>query len=499
MRLWALAGLVAWVAPALADSTVTFIHTNDLHAHVEPVKIKGEDLGGYARQATVIKRLRAAAVNPLVLNGGDTFQGTLYFNVYKGTADAAFMNAVGYQAMAVGNHEFDLGPQGLADFARLVDFPILAANLDVEAEPALKGLIKGSTVLTTGGIQIGIVGAVTPELPQISNTGELVKLKPLVESVQAEVDALKKQGLDKIVLVSHCGYGLEKDVATKLRGVDMVVGGHSHTFLGDTKLPGDFRSGGPYPTVVKGADGDTVLVVQSWEWGKVVGHIVVTFDDGGKVKSWSKDQPVAVTADVPEDPLVKAMIAALRKPIEELMTKEVGKAKSDIPRNGPGVQGVLADMITDAMLEATAKQGSVVALMNSGGIRSALNAGTITYGDAISVQPFNNTLTIVDLSGAELVEALESGVLYVSKGTSFRVSNGKVVDLVVAGSPVDFTKTYRCTFNSFVAKGGDGLDVVKNAKGYRYDTGLLDIDALLDYLKSRGEIDPKPQNRIRRG
>ncbi|MBS1713657.1 MAG: 5'-nucleotidase C-terminal domain-containing protein [Armatimonadetes bacterium] len=499
MRRFLLAGLVAVSAVAWADTTVTFIHTNDLHAHVEPVKVKGQDLGGYARQATVIKRLKASAVNPLVLNGGDTFQGTLYFNVYKGMADAAFMNAVGYQAMAVGNHEFDLGPSALADFARAVDFPILAANLDLENEPALKGLIKASTVLEAGGVKVGIVGAVTPELPQISNIGDNVRLKPLVESVQAEVDALSSQGIDKIVLVSHCGYGLEKQVATKLRGVDMVVGGHTHTFLGDTKLPGDLRSGGPYPTVVKGADGATVLVVQSWEWGKVVGHIVVTFDDGGKVKAWSKDQPTAVTSDVPEDPLVRSMVAALRKPIEELMTKDVGRTKADVPKSGPGAQGVMADMITDAMLEATVKQGSVVALMNEGGIRSALNAGRITYGDAISVQPFNNTLTIVDLTGQELKEALESGVLFVSAGTSFTVRSGKVSDLVVAGRPVELEKTYRCTFNSFVAKGGDGLEVVKNAKGYRYDTGLLDIDALLDYLKSKGEIDLKPQNRIRRG
>lgn len=487
-----LAAFVMCAPFAFADETITILHTNDLHAHVEPVKVKGVELGGYARQATLIKKLRAGATNPLLLNGGDTFQGTLYFNVYHGLADVSFMNQVGYQAMAVGNHEFDRGPKGLADFAKLANFPILAANLDVSTEPLLAGLIKSSTILTAGQVRVGIVGAVTPDLPTISSPGDNVRMKELIPSLQAAIDELQKQGLDKIVVVSHCGYGEEKRMASQLKGVDVVVGGHSHTFLGNVTLPGDPRSGGAYPTVVKNADGDTALVVQSWEWGKVFGRIEITFDEGGKVKSWSKDQPIPVTADIPEDPVVASMISALRKPIEDLMNKPVGETTAEIPRNGPGKQGAMADVITDAMLDATKKMGSVIALMNAGGVRSALNAGKITYGDAISVQPFNNTLVVIDLTGAELLEALQSGILYVSKGS--RVEGNSVT---VAGEKLDVKKTYRCTFNSFVAGGGDGLTVVKESKGYRLDTGLLDIDALLEYLKANSPIVPKAEGRIK--
>lgn len=483
---------VALAGLSFADETITLLHTNDLHAHVEPVKVKGVEIGGYARQATLIRRLRAESTNPLLLNGGDTFQGTLYFNVYHGMADVAFMNQVGYQAMAVGNHEFDRGPAGLADFARLANFPVLAANLDVTEEPLLRDLIKASATLLAGSVKVGVVGAVTPDLPTISSPGDKVRMKDLVPSLQAAIDDLLKQGLDKIVVVSHCGYGEEKRMAQQLKGVDVVVGGHSHTFLGNVKLPGDPRSGGAYPSVVKNADGDTALVVQSWEWGKVFGRLEVTFDHEGKVKAWSRDQPIPVTSEIPEDPTVAAMVIALKKPIEELMNKAVGEALADIPRNGPGKQGAMADMITDAMLASTQKMGSVIALMNAGGVRSALNAGKITYGDAISVQPFNNTLVVLDLTGDELTQALKSGVLYVSKGSS--IDGEKVI---VAGEPLDPKKTYRCTFNSFIAGGGDGLTVVKDAKGYRLDTGMLDIDALLEYLKTNSPIDPEPQGRIK--
>lgn len=485
------------VQPAWADFTLTVLHTNDLHAHAEPVKVKNVELGGYARQATLIKKLRAENTSTILLNGGDTFQGTLFFNTYQGLADLAFMNQVGYQAMAVGNHEFDRGPAVFANFVRGATFPVLAANLDVSEDKDLKDLVKPWAIVNVAGEKIGVVGAVTPDLPSISSPGETVKMKDLRSSLQAAIDELTAQKIDKIIVLSHCGYGLEKDMAKFLRNVDMVVGGHSHTFLGDTKLPDDRKGAGPYPTLVKNASGQNALVVQSWEWGKVFGKVDVTFDDLGVVKSWSNDQPIAVTADIPEDPTVASLISALKKPIEDLMNKEVGRTETELPRSGPGKQGVLADIITDAMLDATKAMGSTVALMNSGGIRSALNAGVISYGDAISVQPFNNTLVVLDLTGAELEETLSSGVLFVSQGSSFRLSNGKATEILISGQKLEPSKTYRCTFNSFVANGGDGLTVVKNATGKRTDTGLLDIDALIEYLKKNSPLKKQAEGRIK--
>lgn len=502
--------LAALSAISVAEEfTLTVLHTNDLHARVEPAMIRRQPYGGYARQATLIKRFRASDPNPILLNGGDTFQGTLYFNVYEGLADAAFMNFVGYQAMAVGNHEFDRGPAVLGAFAKVAKFPLLAANLDVEAEPALKGLVKPSAVVVVGGQKIGVVGAVTPDLPTISSPGPNVKLRELFTSVQNAVDGLAAQGIDKILMVSHCGYGLEKELAAKIKGLDVIVGGHSHSYLG-TSVPDLVGSAGPYPTVVQGKEGKC-LVVSAWEWGKAFGRIKVTFDSAGVVSSWAEGKPIVVDESIKEDPDLASMIAALRKPIEALQTQVVGDTETGLSRNeGGGPDGTMANVIADAMLEATKGQGSVAAFMNAGGVRAALEPGKVTYGAAISVQPFNNTLVILELSGAELKAALEhgaevgGGLLHPSQGTSYRIDGSKpvgerVVDVTVAGAPLDLTRTYRLTFNSFTASGGDAHETLKNAKGARTDTGFLDIDALVAYFKAHSPVNRKLEGRIRTG
>lgn len=496
---------------ALAASqnfTLTLLHTNDMHAHVEPTRIRGKFYGGYARLATLISKYRASDPNVVLLNGGDTFQGTLYFNVYEGLADVAFMNAVKFDAMAVGNHEFDRGPKALAEFGKLAQFPLLAANLDVSADADLNGRIAGGATVQVGKEKIAVVGAVTPDLPTISSPGPNVKILDLVRSCQAHIDAFRGAGINKIVLVTHVGYREEVELAKALSGVDVIVGGHSHTLLGDLKVEGFATSAGPYPTVTKNKDGDTVLVVQAHDWGKVLGRIKVEFDAEGRVAKWSDAAPILVDESVPEDPTIKSMIAALQRPIADLAMKEVGQAEGPISRsqNSAG-ESAMGNLIADAMLEATQAQGAVMAAMNAGGVRGDLDTGSITYGAAISVQPFNNTLTLLDLTGEELKAALEHGVgggghLHISKGSSYTVDRGKpagqrVSNLVVAGQPMDPAKTYRICFNSFTASGGDAHEALKNAKGRRVDTGMLDIDALIDYLKKHSPVAPKVEGRIK--
>lgn len=505
---------VAWVlasGAALADQfTMTILHTNDMHAHVESTRIRGKLYGGYARLATLIQKYKASDPNPILLNGGDTFQGTLYFNVYEGLADAAFMNYAGFAAMAVGNHEFDRGPKALATFAKTLNFPLLASNLDVSADKDLNGFIVGGATSWVGKEQIAIVGAVTPELPSISSPGPTVRMLDLVKSCQANIDAFRSSGINKIILVTHVGYREEVELAGKLKGVDVIVGGHSHTLLGDIKVDGFSGSAGPYPTVTKNADGDTALVVQAHDWGKLLGRIKVTFDEAGKVVKWSDAAPILVDESVPEDKTFLSMIAALKKPIADLANKEVGQAPKGVKRtqNAAG-ESPMGNMIADAMLEATQAQGAVMACMNAGGVRGDLEAGTVTYGAAIAVQPFNNSLVLLDVTGAELLAALEHGVsaagfLHISKGSSYTVDKSKpagqrVSNVVVGGEKLDLAKTYRVCLNSFVAGGGDAHEDLKNAKGKRVDTGMLDIDALLEYLKKHSPVDPQVEGRVKAG
>lgn len=513
MKFWLLSAALLGSAASAAPLTVTILHTDDLHAHFEPTKIGEGMYGGYARQTALVKKYAAQDTNPLILSGGDTFQGTLLFNVYQGLADVLFMNLQGYQAMAVGNHEFDNGPEALARFAKKADFPILAANLDVSQEPLLRDLIKPYAVLNVAGQKVGVVGAVTPDLPLISSPGDKVKMLELTQSLNNSVKALQDQGINKIILVSHMGYELEQEVGKTVPGIDVIVGGHSHTLLGtfDNK---DFPpSEGPYPTVVQNPDGNKTLLVAAWEWGKVLGRIQVTFDDNGAVQSY-EGNPIVVSADLPEDPTAKRMIETLSVPIASLRKQVIGNTTQGLNGSREIVrkrESGMANVLADAALEAGQKAGAVIGLINGGGVRASIDAGPITFEEAITVQPFGNTLTILDLTGAEIKQALEHGVaswsegkgqfLHVSKGMSYtfdptKPAGSRVTAVTLDGQPLDDTKTYTVAVNTFTANGGDGFDVFKNAKGRRLDTGTLDIDLLVNYLKAHPTVEAQPEGRI---
>ncbi|WP_102127557.1 bifunctional metallophosphatase/5'-nucleotidase [Deinococcus planocerae] len=496
-----------------APLTVTILHTDDLHGHVDPVKVGEGTYGGYARQTALVRRYAAQDPNPLVLSGGDTFQGTLYYNVYQGLADVLFMNYQGYQAMAVGNHEFDNGPEALARFAQKAQFPLLASNLDLSAEPLLKDLVKPYAVLSVGGQKVGVIGAVTPDLPLISSPGPNVKMLELTGSLNASVKALQDQGIDKIILVSHLGYTLEQEVARTVPGLDVIVGGHSHTLLGSFDNKDFPPSEGPYPTVVQNPDGNRTLLVAAWEWGKVLGRLQVTFNDAGAVESF-QGNPIVVSADLPEDPTARRMIDTLSVPIAALRRQVVGTTANGLNGAREVVrrrESTMANVLADAALDAAKNAGATVAFVNGGGVRSSIDAGPITFEEAITVQPFGNTLTVLDLTGAEIRQALEHGVatwsenkgqfLHVSRGMSYtfdptRPAGSRVTAVTVGGQPLVDTQTYTVAMNTFTAKGGDGFDVFKNARGRRLDTGTLDIDILVNYLRARPTTDAQNEGRI---
>ena len=500
-----LALLGSAASPSRADKpiTITFLDTNDLHAHVKPTLIRGKTYGGYARLATLVRKTREKERNVLLLNAGDTFQGTLYFNAYEGLADAAILSAIGVDAGTVGNHEFDRGPAALGAYASAVAWPLVAANLDLSREPLLRGKIAKYAVLRVGGERVGVVGADTPDVPNISSPGPNVDFRDVVPTVQAAVDELTASGVNKVVVVTHIGYEEDQKMVAGLRDVDLVVGGHSHTPLGTPEIAGWQKSQGPFPTLVKDLKGVQVPIVQAYEWGKVLGKIQIEFDGGGKVKRIKEATPLVVDESVPEDHRIAAMVEAFERPILALQNAPVGVAAKGLGRERDGGDSPMSDVIADALQAKAAPFGAVVSFVNKGGVRASLEAGPITYGEAVAVTPFNNTLTLLDLTGSELRAALLQGVrspaaggqLTPSEGTSYTV-DGDDVQVVVAGQPLDPAKTYRVALLTFTASGGDSHFVLKAAKGRRIDTGLLDIDALVDYLKAHSPLDPGPAGRV---
>jgi 5'-nucleotidase/UDP-sugar diphosphatase len=276
------------VGRAQGGYSLTLVHTNDTHAHLEPMELtlsgKKVRVGGVAQRVAFFDRLRAGRRNLLFLDAGDVFQGTLYFNQYRGLADRYFMHRMLYRVMALGNHEFDLGPGPLADFLKGARFKVVSANVDVSAEPRLKGLFAPYAIVQVGGERVGVIGLTTPDTKEIANPGPTVAFLDPYESAQKAVYELLAKGVNKIVVLSHLGYGEDLKLARRLVGAQVIVGGHSHTLLGSFPHP-ELRPAGPYPTVVKNPEGKDVLVVQAWEWGKVVGLLEVTFAATGAA-SW---------------------------------------------------------------------------------------------------------------------------------------------------------------------------------------------------------------------
>lgn len=496
------AGVIAVSANA-KDFSLTILHMNDSHAHMEESKVRGKVVGGFSRVATLINKLRKENPNPILLHAGDAFQGTLYFNVYEGLSDLTFFNYIGVNAMAVGNHEFDRGVKTLANFIKNAQFPVLSSNLDLNKEPELKNLIQPSTILTVDKQKIGIVGAVTPDLPSITMLSDTISMKVLADSVQSEVDKMTKAGINKVIVLSHCGLSTDQKLADQLRDVDAIVGGHSHTLMGTVDIP-NFQSGSlKYPTIV-----NNIPIVQAWEWGKVVGRLKLTFDDKGKVKSW-QGEPNLVDEKTAEDPYTAGMMAAFKKPIEALMNQPVGVLNSTLTQSYSKSSGdsTMGSVISDAMLEATKAQGVQVAFVNAGGVRSGLEKGPVTYGKVIEVQPFGNTLVTLELTGSELLAALDhgaggAGLLIPSRGFSYTMAGGapagaRIRSASLNGTPIDPAKTYKVCINNFTAGGGDGHETLKLAKGARVETGIVDIEVLIAYFKANNPLTTENEGRIK--
>ncbi len=254
-------GLSAGVASA--DYTLTILHTNDFHARFEPISrfdsgcsaednTEGKCFGGSARLVTAINDAKARSNNHILVDGGDQFQGSLFYTYYKGKLAAEMMNKMGYDAMTVGNHEFDDGPEVLRGFVDSVNFPILMSNANIENEPLLAGAIEKSVIIERGGEKLGLIGLTPIDTDELASPGPNVTFSDPVAAVQEQVDRMTANGINKIIVLSHSGFVVDQRVAEGTTGVDVIVGGHSNTLLSNSQE----RAVGAYPTMV----GDTAIV-----------------------------------------------------------------------------------------------------------------------------------------------------------------------------------------------------------------------------------------------
>jgi 5'-nucleotidase / UDP-sugar diphosphatase len=508
----------AFIAPAAAVAQdaeepfpLTIMHTNDVHSHYDPNR---EGNGGITRMATIVKQIRAEVDNALLVDAGDQFTGTLYHVQHRGKDTSQLMNFVGYDAMALGNHEFDDGEETLAAFLNATKFPVLSANIDDSGSAVLADMIEPYAILDVGEEKVGVIGLITPETDILSSPSkETLFDSDLVAVAQASVDALTAEGVNKIILLSHCGYQADLEIAQATSGIDVIVGGHTHTFLSNMFSGGEDY----YPVIMAGADGDAVLVVSSGEHLEFLGRLNVEFDADGLLTDWDGDV-ILISQYIAAEPTTNVMLKFLARPIEELTAKEIGESGVYLE----GDRSVcrfeecnLGSLIADAIREETGVQ---VALQNGGGIRASIEQGTVTLGDVMTVLPFGNLISTFELAGSDLIEVLENGVSRVdvdegtgrflqvsglrytfdaSRPVGSRVSNVEVWNAETETyEALVLSATYTMGANDYMRSGGDGYSVLADNAINPYDFGSPLDQVVADYIATNSPVEVATDGRI---
>jgi 5'-nucleotidase len=538
---WQLARVLAVLAAILLLSAQTFgadnkpfhlliLHTNDIHARLaefnrfgqtctDDESAKGECFGGYPRIAAAINQARKLGPS-LLLDAGDQFQGTLFYTVLKGRPSREAMNRCGYTAMTLGNHEFDDGPASLVDtFLSGLNFPVLAANLEAEAVPALKSHLAPFTVVTVAGRKIGLVGLANEDTSTLSSPGPDLTFTNAAPALAKAVAALHAQGAAIVIAITHVGLDRDEQLGAAVDGVSVIVGGHSHTLLSNT----DPSAAGPYPVVVKSPSGRPVLIVQAEAWGKYLGELGVDFDAQGAPVAYS-GAPLLLDKSQPQDPAMLELVKDWEKETAPFLGQTVGSARQSLELAHDGCrQGEcpLGDLLADSLRLAAKPQGAQAAFINGGAVRAGLKAGDITAGDLLTVYPFTDTVATFELTGADLALVLEHGLslagdtqasgtgrfLQVSglrysfnpaKPAGKRLANVEILAPDGAYAPLDPDKSYVLASTGYLLKGGDGYVMLKDKARKVYAFGKPVSDALIDYVNSHSPLDLQIEGRITR-
>lgn len=519
--------------PETNNYKLSIMHVNDTHGRVD----------AFPKLMTAVNEQRAKTPDALLLHAGDVFSGTLYFNEFEGQADLPFLNALKFDAITLGNHEFDLGssPEGhkaLAEFIKASQFPVLTANVDftkdslftgmfsdlVSSEPE-NGKIYAGMIKEVNGEKVGIFGLTTAETKDIASPGS-VAFENYIDEAKKAVKAFEDKGVDKIIALTHIGfddnpaYDNDQILAKSVPGIDIIVGGHSHTELKEPVV---------VDTNTVGEKKDATLIVQAKEYAGFLGTVNVEFDENGVIVK--HDGQLVEIGKLADDAEGLKMLAPFKEKVDAVNKAEIGlKLAEELvnPRESDGQlvnvrnsETVLGNIITDGML-AKAKQYTdkkvVMALQNGGGIRTSIPAGNVTTGQVINVLPFGNTLALMDVTGAELKEAFEHSVRVAPKenGGFLHIAGGKLVydsskeegsrvvslqyydEATKAYVDVADNETYTVATNAFTAKGGDGFSTFEKAygEGRVTDLGLSDWENLKEQLLSIKEIKFTTEGRI---
>ena len=481
---------------------IRILHVNDFHGFAEAYKPLGSDelLGGIAYLAAKANELRKGKPS-LLLSAGDMIQGNNWANLFQGESVMEWMNEMRFDAMVLGNHEFDFGQEVLKKRISEARFPILGAN--VEGVERLKPYV----IKELKGIKVGIIGVVTEDVPLSTHPRNVVGLNFIspMKIIEKYIKELKNK-VDVMVVLSHIGYPADRMLAEKVEGIDVIVGGHSHT------------------KITKPVSLGNTLIVQAWEHGKALGVVDLTIKDGKVIRSEGRLEEIK-PEEGREDKATLALLNKYKGKVDAVLNERIGEVEVDL--DGENVrkrETNLGNFIADIMRRTS---GADITLINGGGIRTSIKKGEVRVKDVYSVLPFDNYIVAIKLTGQQIREALEHGVSAVEdeegrfpqvSGLTFTYSpsekrGSRIKEISVSGHPIELDKEYVVATNDFLAAGGDGYqafgEAIKSSRDFSVmggmmkgekvvysDSGRWLRDVVVEYIKELKRIAPKVEGRI---
>lgn len=491
------------------ERKLTVLYTNDLHSHFEPHLVpwvhKTRKVGGFANIATLVKREKAANPNTVYFDAGDSFAGPYVSSLTKGEAVIDAMNYLGLDAACVGNHEFDYGWENAQEQFKKARFPLLNGNIFLKGTEKLHWN-KPYIIKIVNGIRLGIIGlherfafydTTSDEMVRgVDTRDEKVYLRKYIKELQPKADL--------IVLLIHLGIpgtqstGGERDVvrnhqhdidlAKAVPGVDLMITGHPH-------------SGTPMPLISNGT-----VIVSTDAYTIELGKLEITYDKRlDKITSYKNNFAYLFDDEVEDDPQMLAIIRKWNDKLKVITDEQVTVAAAPMTRSY-SEESVMGDMVADAMLNAYPEYD--FAVTNSGGLRQDIDAGPVTVGELISAFPFPNTIVQLEMKGSDMRQIFEhgagltNGILQVSKDVEVVYDENKpigerLVKCNIKGAPLDDNRIYKVLTSNFLADGGDGFLVFKEALSHKR-TGVEMLQAMIRFLKRFPTYQPKIEGRVKK-
>lgn len=490
----AVAVALSLFAPEAAARDLVILQTNDTHSQIDPTD-KG--FGGVQRRKVFIDSVRGASPDVLLIDSGDAVQGTLFFTLHGGKVEMDVMSLLGYDVQILGNHDFDNGVEAMARNVARSKASWISTNYTFDND-SVAGLFLPWKVFRYGDRKVGVIGLnlnpegmISPKCSEGVNYHDAVKVGNIAAAWLKD-----REDVDLVVAVTHLGYGdvvppSDMDIAKNSKDIDIILGGHSHTLI----TPGSGKEW------LLNADGDSVLVTQNGKSGQYISEVTVDLDSVGLKKPRLRQVLLDKSYDRSHSAALDSVIEPYRAAVDALMNEKIGTSRQELPNDKPALLNFVSDFCAARGTELAGRKVDL-ALMNSGSLRRGLPKGDITKGQIISMQPFTNRILVMEISGKDLIDAMNVYAKRNGDGLSssglvkYNPATHQITSFTIDGKPVDPAKTYLVATIDYLASGGDYMAPLKNGRIIATSSDIV-YDDLIRYITNlRRPISPSSSPRF---